>query len=86
VSGYSFDLVGAVDMGWVERLDIETLYTLASVANATYWLRYERELKKVRFRHEDAPVITAEPIIFRSNAESTDYYHNIRIKLMEIAQ
>lgn len=83
-TGYIFDLIGTDDTGWLTRIILNDLQALSSVANATYHLRYEGELKTVRFRNEDAPVISATPLIRRSNIEDANWYNNIRIKLMEV--
>lgn len=83
-TGYGFDLIGTDDTGWLTKEDLVDLQTLAGVANATYHLRYEGELKTVRFRNEDPPVISAAPLIPRSNIEDANWYNNIRIKLMEV--
>lgn len=82
-SGKAFDLIGTDDSGWLQRSVLNSLQTLAAVPNSSYTLRYEGELKTVRFRNEDQPVISADLIIDRSNPDDTDWYNNVRIKLME---
>lgn len=83
-SGEKLDLIGFDDMGWLSKEIMDALQTLAGVPNAVYHLRYEGSLKTVRFRNEEPPVIYGELLVPRSNTENSDWYKNIRIKLMEI--
>lgn len=82
--GRTFDLIGSVDMGFIERSTLNSLHTLAGRADAKYLLHFHGEPIWVRFRHEDAPVIYAEPVVPRINHEDDDYYNNVRIKFMEV--
>jgi len=82
--GKSIDLIGTSDTGWIDRQTLLDLQALVGVPLVSYSLDYEGELKTVRFRHEDQPVIEADPIIPRPNHVTTDYYNNVRIKLMEV--
>jgi len=51
---------------------------------ATYTLSYEGQTMTVRFRSEDHPPVSAAAIIPRPNHADTDYYNNVRIKLMKV--
>lgn len=82
ISGQPLDLVGAVDMAWATRNTIQAVRNLAAVPRATYTLDYEGMEYTVRFRHEDGAAIEAEPLVPRPNHEGTDYYRNVRIRLM----
>ena len=82
--GRTFDLVGGEEMGHIQRSVLVSLQTLADREDATYLLHYHGEPIWVRFRHEDPPVIYAEPLVPRINHEDTDYYNNVRIKFMEV--
>lgn len=84
IQGKPLDLVGTRDEGWIDRTTLLALQALAGVAGATYTLTYESDTYNVRFRHEDVPAIEAFPIIPRPNPDGTDWYSNVRIKLMEV--
>ena len=81
ISGEALDLVGTVDMAWATRATIQAVRNLAAVPRATYTLDYEGTEYTVRFRNEDG-AIEAEPLVPRPNHEDTDYYRNVRIRLM----
>ena len=81
-SGQPMDLVGERDTAWLTRSTLSALQALAAVPNATYTLVYQERSFSVRFRHEDAPVISAESIIPRPNQADADWYNRVRIKLM----
>lgn len=83
-AGRSFDLEGGSDFGWLTRSVLLSLRTIASVPNATYTLVHEGVTSTVRFRNEDAPAVSADPIVARPNPATTDYYCNVRIKLMGV--
>lgn len=78
------DLIGGDDFGWISRTDLLQVQAFAEVAGATYTLNYEGTIYTVRFRNEDAPAIETDLVVPRSNPEGGDWYHNLRIKLMEI--
>ena len=80
----SFDLIGGLDWGWLTHADMVALKALASVVGGSYTLNYEGVSSTVRFRTEDIPVISGQPLIPRSNIENEDYYSEITIKLMEV--
>lgn len=82
--GISIDLVGGTETGWATRSVLVALMALASLPEATYALSYEGDTYTVRFRHEEAPVIEANPVVPRPNHAGGDWYNNIRIKLMEV--
>ena len=81
ISGQPLDLVGGEDTAWITRAILEDLLALAAVPRATYTLDYEGTEYTVRFRNEDG-AISAEPLVPRPNHEDTDYYKNVRIRLM----
>ena len=81
-TGQPMDLVGDTDTAWLSRSTLSSLQALAAVPNATYTLIYQSRSYNVRFRHEDAPVISAEAIIPRPNHGNTDWYNRVRIRLM----
>lgn len=78
------DLYGEEDIAWITHAVLESLRAIAMIANATYSLVYEGNTWTVRFRHEDAPVVVAEPIIPKVIPLDTDYYNNLWIKLMKV--
>lgn len=83
-SGKPIDLVGGSDTAWITRATLIDLHALASVPGVSYSLSYEGTDYAVRFRNEEPPAIEATPLLPRPNPDDTDYYHSIRIKLMEI--
>lgn len=83
-TGKPFDLVGGDNFGWITRDNLINLQALAATPNAVYYLWYNQRKFLVRFRNEDTPVISASPLVPRWNHEVTDYYNNVRIKLMEV--
>lgn len=78
------DLIGGSDWGWLTLAHLRALQDLGKVLDSTYELFYEGTVLSVRFRTEDIPTISGEKIIIRSNQETTDYYNNIILKLMEV--
>jgi hypothetical protein len=78
---YPMDLVGSENAGWIQRADLATLREMAR-DSVHYDLDLHGDLYRVRFRLEDPPVVSAEPIVPRSAPEPTDYYKNLAIKLM----
>ncbi|MGD8388654.1 MAG: hypothetical protein PVG49_16025 [Desulfobacteraceae bacterium] len=82
ISGQALDLVGTADTAWITRATLKALRALAAVLRATYTLNYEGTEYTVRFRNEDGEAIYAEPRVPRPNHEDTDYYRNVRIRLM----
>ncbi|MDY6903686.1 MAG: hypothetical protein SWH61_03280 [Thermodesulfobacteriota bacterium] len=83
-SGRAIDLHGGDDWGWATHAVLNQIKALGSVAGATYTLNYEGSVFTVRFRNEDPPVISAEPLIPRPNPGDGDYYRNVVIRLMEV--
>ena len=84
VTGEPITLVGEADRGWISFLDLQNLRILASVPGAVYVLNFEGVTSNVRFRHEDQPVISADPIVPRPNHDPTDQFNNVVINLMKI--
>lgn len=83
VAGRPIDLVGGSHWGWMTGSTLKALQGLAATPNALAVLNYEGSLHTVRFRHEDT-AIQADPILPRPNHADQDYYHNVRIRLMEM--
>ena len=84
-AGRPIDLVGTVEAAWISRATLKSLRDLAGVPGATYTLTFGSETFMVRFRHEDAPVIEATPVMPTPETEDEDRYNQVRIKLMEIS-
>lgn len=84
ISGKIIDLVGTVNQAWMARSILSSIFTLASLPHVSYQLSYEGAITTVRFRSENPPVIEATPLIPRPNQAVTDWYYNIKIKLMEM--
>jgi len=84
ISGKPIDLIGSDKAAWMDRSTLIALRALAAVPNTTYDLIYGSDTYTVRFRHEEAPVIEATPIAPSPDAENTDRYNQVRIKLLEV--
>lgn len=84
VSNKPIDLVGSTDTAWMTRAQLISIRDLAAIVHGIFTLSYEGVVRRVRFRSEDAPVISAQPLIPRPNQETADYYNEVRIKLMEV--
>lgn len=84
IDGQPIDLFGGSDWAWVTKAILKNLTALANIVNAVYTLSYEGTIYRVRWRHEEPPVIEATPIIGRPNSEDSDYYSNIKLKFMEV--
>jgi hypothetical protein len=79
-------LTGGEDWGWITRSVLLQLQALARIPGATYTLDYEGTEYTVRFRHENAPVLEASPLLPRPNQDVTDFYNNVKIYLMGVDQ
>jgi hypothetical protein len=75
------DLVGSEDMAWMTYLTMKQIDALV-IPGGQYDLSYEGVLYSVAFRTWEPPVISGTPLVFRPNQEDTDYFKNIRIKLI----
>lgn len=84
INGKPINLVGGSDFGWITRLQLKSLFAIASVPRSVYSLDYNGILYQVRFRSEDKTPIEATPLVPRTNYEDTDYYNNVKLKLMEV--
>jgi hypothetical protein len=82
--GKYIDLVGSTNQAWITRETLNDLLALIEIPSVSYTLDYEGDTITVRFRHEDPPVLIADPIAPRPNQGDSDYYNNLRIKLMEV--
>lgn len=78
------DLVGGGDFAWIKRSVLLQLYSIANVPGSIYSLDYNGTTYQVRFRNEEPPVITAQPIVGRVNSDGEDYYCNLIVKLLEL--
>ena len=85
VSGKAFDLVGTENHGILTRSTLDQLMDIASQSRATFIFDDGTgNLSTVRFRNEEPPVITAEPIKRTQAPTPDDPFNNIRIKLMQL--
>lgn len=81
-SGESFDLVAGEDFGWLTRQMVDALREMARTFDV-FTLLYHGEIKEVRFRHEDPPVLSLSPL--NPIVDSTEGVFYIgRIKLREV--
>jgi len=86
ISGRAIDLNGDPEGAWMTYAEIQALRSLAAVPGAVYDLDLHGEAKKVRFRHEESPVITADPVLDKRTTDPADtqYFNNVKIKMMEV--
>lgn len=80
-AGMAFDLVATEESGWLTREMVEELKNMASQI-ADYELEYNGRFYRVRFRHEDPPVLELTPINPTPDAPEVEKYIG-RIKLKE---
>ena len=83
--GEVFDLVGGETTAWITYAALLQIRACADRGNAVYLLHYHGEPIWVRFRHEDSPVIMAEPVVPKVRYNSGDYFMNVRLKFMEVS-
>ena len=86
-AGRPITLVGAVDMAWVTRATVATLYDWAGVPLAATAGRFELTLADARvftvtFRHSET-AIEAEPVTGFPARAASDFYR-LTLRLMEI--
>jgi hypothetical protein len=79
----SIDIYGENNTGWVSYATYKEILNLALDALATHVLVYNDYTSVVRFRYEDAPVVSYTPLIPRPNITDEDYVY-MTIKLKEI--
>lgn len=68
---------------WVKRDAVLALQALASVPDAVYPLTLRGLSYQVRFRHHDAPAVSAAPLFPMANPAPDDFY-TLSIKLMTV--
>jgi len=70
----------------MEYSSIINVHALSTIPGAVYELDLHGEKVNVRFRHEDAPIFSATPVLDKrtTDPESTQKFNNIKIKLMEV--
>ena len=83
-TGQGMDLVGDSSGGWLSKVALTSLLSLASVPGGVYVLSLNGVSYDVRFRNEDYPAIEHEQVFPLADDESDDPYYNIRIKLMVV--
>ena len=86
-AGRPITLTGPIDMAWVQRFVISTLYDWASVPLGESTGRFELTLLDARvftvaFRHAEEP-ITAEPVTGYPARSESDHYR-LTLRLMQI--
>lgn len=82
--GRPITLQGDASRGWLPRSTLLALRALAAVPEASYTLTYGGTPYTVRWRHEDAPVIVATPVIDYETADGGDDYHSITLKFITV--
>lgn len=84
-SGQPITLTGGSDYGWLNYAIISDIAELAKQSNGEFVLTMDdNSTKRVRFRHENSPVIIAQPVLTKALDDDADMYNNISIKLSTI--
>lgn len=79
-------LEGGEDFGWISRATMDELMAMAGVPGAVYSLTlHDGTVRRVRFRHEEAPVIVGTPVVHSTDQQSQWRYAGVVIKLSEVA-
>lgn len=69
---------------WITRADVDVLRAWASTPGQTLTLTLaDARVFAVAFRHQDAPALEAEPVLFMAPMDAGDWYV-LTLKLMEI--
>lgn len=78
-------LYGDEQHGWLSRATMEALQALATVQGAVYLLTLDDGNEyRVRWRHEDPPVIDGQRVIDRITRKPTDWFKNVQLKFQEL--
>lgn len=83
LAGRPITLQGAADCAWITRAMVNQLSSWRDVPGQQLTITLRGTARTVTFRHEDAPVIEADPILFYGDPIDDDDYR-ATIKLMEI--
>lgn len=81
--GFDIDLESYEDMGWLTKTAADSLKEAAAQAGAAYLLEMRGAAYRVRFRHEEPPVVALTPILARSSYGDKDYFYGT-IKLRTV--
>jgi hypothetical protein len=74
LAGRPITLASAADEGWMSRATLDAVQALATTPGAVYALTIGATTYDVLFRHQEAPAITAEPILNRLAPVATDWF------------
>jgi len=85
-SGRPITLTGGPNHAWIEHGVLQSVFDLAGIPLATYDLVMGVDTRTVRFVNNDPPAVSALPVLEMPDEEyqSTDWFHSLIIKLMEI--
>ena len=73
-AGIPMTLSSLEDQGWITKLQLDALQTLADVPGAVYTLTIGSGTYQVMFRHQDAPAVDFTPIIPRTEPLDDDWF------------
>lgn len=82
-AGRPITLVGDKNRGWILRDTLLALFALVQ-SPQELTLDYHGRIFQVRFRYGSGAPVAAEPLVMRIPPKSTDKYHSLTIKLMEV--
>ena len=77
-------LASEEDQGWQTYAQVKELYSMAKVVDGVYPLTLGSRQFTVGFRHYDAPVVEAKPLIARTEYSDTDYFI-VTLKLISLS-
>ncbi len=83
-AGQPITLVSVPDQGWLTKAQVDAIRVLADIPGNIMSLVIGSQTFSVMFRHQEQPAFKAEPLIFRVDSPSTDYFL-ATIKLMKVA-
>ncbi len=82
-AGRPITLESLKDQGWETKSNVDSIKALADIPGKVMSLVIGSQIFSVMFRHHEPPAFTAEPLIFRVDAPSIDYFL-VNIKLIEV--
>lgn len=71
------------ESAWTTLSDVTTLKAWAATPGLQMVLNIRGANKNVIFRHEERDALIAKPVVYYSNADTTDYYL-VTLKLIEV--
>lgn len=80
----TLSLAGTQSTGTMLWEQMQRIRQLAAVPGAVYHLHYGDEVFRVRFNHDNQPVVSGAPVHENKIPENGDRWHTIKIELMVV--